>query len=335
MSAGELYALGAAITWAMAVILFKLSGDRMPPLSLNLFKTTLSLVLLVATLFVLGEPLFPDVPIAEYVLLLLSGIIGITLSDTLFFYGLNRLGAGLNSIVECLYSPSIILLSFLFLPNATLTLADAAGLGLILAALFLIASPRSGQAERRDLIIGIVCGGSAMVSLAVGVMIFIPIVDHVSVFWASAVRTFGAVLTLAALPLLRRDARHLFECFRPSAVWRWSIPGSILGTYVALLFWTLGFKYASSSRAAILNQSNTIFVLILATIFLRETITRRKILAIVLGIGGVVVVTWLGSGRDEPRAGEDRGSEVVGSYVDDSEHEDALIDSRSGPILAR
>ncbi len=315
MSLGEFFALGAAVTWAMAVILFKLSGERMPPLALNLFKTTLSLVLLVLTLFVLGEPLLPDRPVAEYVVLLLSGIIGITLSDTLFFYGLNRLGAGLNSIVECLYSPSIILLSFLFLPDATLTLVDAAGLALILAALFLIASPRSEGAERKDMIVGIACGAAAMVSLAVGVMMFIPIVAHVSVFWASAVRTFGAVLTLAALPLLRRDARHLFDCFRPSAVWMWSIPGSILGTYVALLFWTLGFKHASSSRAAILNQSNTIFVLILATIFLRESLTRRKLIAISLGIGGVVVVTLLGSGRDDAEGGRPRDEGTVSGRV--------------------
>jgi drug/metabolite transporter (DMT)-like permease len=42
-------------------------------------------------------------------------VVGIALSDTFFFQCLNLLGASLTAVVDCLYSPFVILFSFLFL----------------------------------------------------------------------------------------------------------------------------------------------------------------------------------------------------------------------------
>jgi drug/metabolite transporter (DMT)-like permease len=40
--------------------------------------------------------------------------LGITLADNLFFIALQRLGAGLWAVVECLYLPVVIFLSAIF-----------------------------------------------------------------------------------------------------------------------------------------------------------------------------------------------------------------------------
>ena len=289
---GEIYAVVCAMTWASAVVLFKRSGERIPPLPLNVFKTTIAVVLLAASLFVIGHDLFPPLPFSDYMVLVASGIIGVTLSDTLFFHGLNRLGAGRSSIVECLYSPCVIFLSFAFL-GESLGAADWIGLGLILGALFTMASPQSGDSmSRRDLWIGIAYGAGAMITVAIGVVMMKRPAEGGSVFWVSWIRTGAALLVLLVLAAAHpKDRRETIRCFTPSRVWAWSVPGSILGTYLALVFWTAGFKYAEASRAAILNQSNSIFVLILAAIFLHEPVTRRKLAAITLGLSGVVLVT--------------------------------------------
>ena len=46
---GELLALLTALIWAAAVILLKRSGETIPPFALNLFRVTVSIVLLVPT----------------------------------------------------------------------------------------------------------------------------------------------------------------------------------------------------------------------------------------------------------------------------------------------
>ena len=71
----------------------------------------------------------------------------------------------------------------------------------------------------------------------------------------------------------------------------WSLPGALLGSYLALIFWIAGMKYAKVGVAAILNQSSTIYVLILAAVFLKERLTRRKLVASAVAIAGIVLVT--------------------------------------------
>ena len=58
-----------------------------------------------------------------------------------------------------------------------------------------------------------------------------------------------------------------------------------------MVFWLAGFKYADASVAAILNQTSVVFAILLATVFLHEELTRRKLAAVILALIGAVVVT--------------------------------------------
>jgi drug/metabolite transporter (DMT)-like permease len=51
-------------------------------------------------------------------------------------------------------------------------------------------------------------------------------------------------------------------------------------------------KFAFASVAAILNQMNTIFIFILAALFLGEKATRRKIVAVVLAFIGAFLAAY-------------------------------------------
>ena len=122
---GKTLALLNAVVWAIALVYFKKSGDRVPPLALNLFKNAVGLTLLGITLLAL--PLFvphwsPAIPWrvldpqrSELWILLVSGVLGIAVADTIFFFALNRAGVGLIAIVDCLYTPFVMLFAWLLL----------------------------------------------------------------------------------------------------------------------------------------------------------------------------------------------------------------------------
>jgi drug/metabolite transporter (DMT)-like permease len=113
---GKLMALLCAFLWAFAVIFFKRSGESLRPIALNLYKSVISIVLFLILMIFRGEPLFPqDATLLEYGMLIGSGILGIAISDTFFFKSLNILGAGFSAIIDCMYSPSLIVLSCLLL----------------------------------------------------------------------------------------------------------------------------------------------------------------------------------------------------------------------------
>ena len=58
------------------------------------------------------------------------------------------------------------------------------------------------------------------------------------------------------------------------------MPASVCGNFIALLFWVAGMKYTTASQAGILNQMSTIFIFILAAIFLKEKITVNRSIAV-------------------------------------------------------
>jgi len=47
---GEFFALSSALVWALAVILFRRSGETLPAFELNLFKNLFGLVLMIPTI---------------------------------------------------------------------------------------------------------------------------------------------------------------------------------------------------------------------------------------------------------------------------------------------
>ena len=287
---GEFLSLSCALAWATAVILFRLAGLAVPPLALNLFRVTVSCVAFLLTLAVTGTPLWGVAPVGDYLILAASGVIAIAVSDTLFHMSLNRVGAGLNAVVDSLYSPFMVLMAFLLL-GERLGPTEIAGMALIITAVLLSTRVRPPQGvTRRTLTAGIAIGAGAMATLAVGIVMAKPVLERHDVLWSTSVRQLGALAALVPASLLAPGRRRTWAVFKPTKVWRYALPGTLLGSYIALLLWIGGMKYTRAGTAAILNQTSTIYILVLATLVLREPFTRRKGLAALLALTGVLLV---------------------------------------------
>jgi len=288
---GEIFALATALIWGTAVIFFKKSGETISPFSLTFFRIGITSVLLVITSRIAGYPIWNQAPLRDYLILFASGIIAIAISDTLFHNALNRIGAGLMAIVDCLYSPSVIFFAFLLL-DETLGAMQFAGMFLILTAIFVSSRhrPPSGV-SRRDMVIGLLYGVGAMATVSFGVVIAKPVLAHSPLIWATTVRQLGSLFVLIPAALISSRRREHFAAFRPKKDWKFSIPGTILGSYLALIFWLGGMKYTRAGTAAILNQTSALYVLVLAAIFLGEPFTRRKAVSVALALVGIAMVT--------------------------------------------
>ncbi|OFV82098.1 MAG: hypothetical protein A2Y78_13100 [Acidobacteria bacterium RBG_13_68_16] len=288
---GELLALLTALIWAAAVILLKRSGETIPPFALNLFRVTVSIVLLVPTAALVGQASVSSASLSDIGLLVASGAIGVAVSDTLFHASLNRIGAGVSAIIDSLYSPLTVLLAFLFL-NERLSALQLVGMALVLGGVFAAArhEPPHGVAHRQ-VAVGVALGVVAMLALAVAIVIAKPVLDRSPLMWAVTVRQVGCLAVMLPIALFSRRRAQTLGALRPSAVWLHALPGAVLGSYLGLMCWIGGLKYTKVGVAAILNQSSTIYILILATIFLKEPFTRRKLVASLVALAGIVLVT--------------------------------------------
>jgi DME family drug/metabolite transporter len=283
---GEVLAVASAVSWGSAMVLFRVSGQKVVPLGLNLFKTVFGLALFVLTLIVLGVPLVQPAPAGDYGLLLASGLLGIALSDTLLFYSLNLLGAGRAAVVATLYSPFVIGLSLTFL-GERLSFAQVVGVGLIVTAVLIIAYHKE---ERRvsvgSAVSGVVLGVLAQLSTAVGIVMIKPMLAHTHVVWATAVRLAGAIPALALFVGLHGERKSIASSMVKRSHWRFLVPASFLGTYLSIVAWMGAMKYTDASVAAALSQTSTAFTFVFAAVFLREKPTPGKAAAVVLALAG-------------------------------------------------
>jgi len=288
---GEIFALLTAVSWAAAVVLFKRTGELMPPLQLNIFKNILSAVLMVLTLWIAGESFWPAPRTADLWLLLGSGALGLGVADLIFFRSLNLLGAGRIAIVDAVYSPAVVAIAFLFLGERLSRLATF-GAVLVAGAVLLTIEREPGEKKSvAELASGTALGALSIVLMGVAIVIVKPFLHLYGVLWVATGRMLGgtAALVVVLVPFAA-GRRAIVAALRPSMNWKFAVPAVFLGTYLALILWVAGFKYADAGVAAILNQMSTLFTVVLAWFFLREPLNLRKGIAVALATVGALLV---------------------------------------------
>ncbi len=290
---GEIFSFLCALIWGFAVIFFKKSGETVHPVALNLFKNSFAALLYIPTMLILGQSLLFDADAETYFVLFASGVLGIGIADTLFLTSLNMLGASLYAVISCFYSPAVILLSVIWL-GERLSLWQIFGTLLIISAVINVSfAPRELKLEKRKLFIGIILGIVSQVLMAIGIVWAKEFLEKTPVLWASDVRLLGGIFFLALYLLFLPKRKEIVSSLLATKSWKYTFAGAFTGTYVAILLWIAGMKYANASIAAALNQTSNIFLFVLASIFLHEKMTLRKIVSIAIAIVGVLLVTFL------------------------------------------
>lgn len=289
---GEICSLAAAILWALAIVLFKKSGEHVHPVALNVFKNVLASCLYLPTIYLTGGTLAAPFPVGDYWLLAVSGAIGIAIGDTLLFQCLNMIGASATALVSMLYSPLIIGLGFLWLGEA-LTALQLVGVALIIGAVLETTRAEDRrEITRRRRALGIVVGVLAVVAMAVGVVMIKRLLDRAPLLWAIEIRLFGGVAALLLYLLFNPNRKRVFATLIVRESRMVTIASSIIGGYAAMVVWLAGMKFTLVSIASALNQTNTIFVLLFAAWILHERITRTRVIAILVAFAGATLVTF-------------------------------------------
>jgi len=289
---GELLALMTALLWALGVVLFKKSVSFVPPFALSVFKAIVAFVLMAATTVVVGQAHAVSISPAHLMIILFSGALGIGISDTLYFMTLSRIGASRTALVDCLYSPFVIMFSAFMLDEKLSRLAVVGGV-LILSSV-LISSNRGFEKRipPKQLWTGCALGGSAMGTVGFAIVLVKPLLPLHPLAWVSAIRMAGGLGALVLLLPLHPDRREVIAAFRPQSGWVWMLAGTFFGSYLSLMCWLGGFKYSQAGIAALLNQTSTVLIVLLAAVVLKEPLTRIKLLAVGMAFAGAAIVLY-------------------------------------------
>ena len=286
MGIGEACSIGAALSWAGGVIVYKRLGETLSPLTLNLAKNVLVLGMIAPTVLLVHGPQIPALPASAIALSLVSGVLGIALADTLYFRALNTLGAGRMGIVGNFYSPFVIVLSFVLL-GERLNGLQLAGFALVSGGVLIVSShdphKRLSRAELRR---GAMLGVTAVLLMASAIVMVKRILEVQPLLWIVLLRLSGGVVGMLVLFAWRREPLpipgrgiHLR--------WPLLVLAAFLGQYVSMVLWMAGYKYTEASVAAVLNETASVFIVLLAALFLREGLDARRLAGVTCTLSGV------------------------------------------------
>lgn len=286
---GELFSLLSALAWAVGVILYRQLGATLPPLQLNFLKNGLVLLMLVPAIPLLHGAALPDFAATQVALALASGAIGIGLADTLYFRALNELGAGRMGVLGNFYSPFVIVLGYLFL-DERLSAMQLGGFALVSLGVLIAAWPKSAPGGRPAHVFrGLALALLSISLMAIAIVMVKRVLEAQPLLWVTGLRVIGALGGMVVVAVLTRQMAllHPPEGAMP---WRRLVAAAFMGQFLAMILWLAGYKYTQASVAAILNETASVFILLLAAFWLKEPLTRRGLAGVGLTLSGVVVM---------------------------------------------
>ena len=287
---GDLYAVITAVCWSSAVILFDISTKNFTAIQLNVLKNFIGVFGFILTIILFSIP-SPNFSQQDIFTLALSGFLGILIADGLFLESLRRLGSGISAVVSTIYTPTVFIIAFILF-NETINLHSYIGGVLVLGGITISVFQPPKTIKKRDLYIGILFGIMANILTAYSVLIIKPIMKNNSVIYVALYRFSIGFIFGILINILKSGIKQVIQKFKQGLTNQYVILGAFLGTYLSVIFWLAGYKYTLAGRAAIYNQLSTVFIIILARVFLKEPMTSKKLIGVSLAIFGAMIVSF-------------------------------------------
>ena len=286
---GDLYAVITAICWSSAVILFDISTKNFTAIQLNVLKNFIGVFGFILTIVFFSIP-SPNFSQQDIFTLALSGFLGILIADGLFLESLRRVGSGISAVVSTVYTPTVFIIAFILF-NETIKPQSYIGGALVLVGITISVFQYPNTIKEKDLYIGILFGIMANILTAYSVLIIKPIMKNNPVVYVALYRFSVGLFFGIIINLVKSGSQTVIQKFKQGLTNQYIIFGALLGTYLSVIFWLAGYKYTLAGRAAIYNQLSTVFIIILARVFLKEPMTSKKIIGVSLAIFGAMIVS--------------------------------------------
>ena len=299
---GITFAISASILWSITVVTIKPITNQVSPFLINPIKNSIGFFLFFISFILFDIPLwYHDLLPFEYFIIILSGTLGMFLGDTIFIYALNKIGANRVAIVDA-FSPVVIFIyCLILLPDQSLNFVQIIGFVLTIIGLLILKNENDfDDIDSTVKIKGILMVLGAMLCTGFGVVYLKTVLNRINEtgydikinLWITAFRLIPGVIFSWILFLLQKNKLEKINPLHEKQNLIPLIIASIIGPFIALGCWILGYAFIDKpSITSIIGQSSVIFIILLSWIFLKEKLTRWRMLSAFLVFIGVILVS--------------------------------------------
>ncbi len=295
---GEIAAISAAICWSFAVIIFRSASKELSPFLITALKNSIALILFTLFFLTFNMPLWIDgFSVADYIKIIISGLLGMGIGDVLFIYALSKIGANRVAIINS-FEPAVIYIFSITMLGTILTIQQLIGFIIVISSMMIIAYEKdSDDIEPHIKKTGMLLQILAVILSSFGIVLIKPVLNKINgnmevQIWITTFRLFPGFIVAWIVFLFQKNKLQLLKPLKKSKnLWK-IILGSGIGTFVALSFWIIGYSYIEKPPiASIIGQTSVIFITILAWIILNEKISRIRLISMGIAITGVLLIT--------------------------------------------
>lgn len=282
---GIIVALLSAASWAFATVVFDRIGKVVPYVGITFLKGIFSIILMIVLLIFTGG--LHDIGIWEFSFLALSGIIGISLGDSLFFKSLQDLGAKVQVIFFLLGQIFTMILSLLLL-GELLSLEQYIGAVVLLTGIVIVIWGK--QDNHPNKVRGIVCGLLSILCFSVSAIMVKMAIAEVEVITATFYRMlFGTIFTLG-FGVVGKQLPSWIKPLKDKRLLILFILNVFVITYGGFLLSMVAIKLISVSLVSVLGTTEPVFVLLFAYLINKEKIAKQEIIGTMITLIGLFII---------------------------------------------
>ena len=289
---GAICALTSALCWAGSSTILKSLTTRIDTLSLNTLRLSVASLLLLAVILLSGRATeLVNTPLIPLVYLIISGVIGPAIGDTIFIKSLSYLNVSQAFPIALCSNPVFTMLLAVLLLGESFTWVTGLGAFFVLLGVYLLTSTRMTNSTPRrirwkGIILALIAGAmwaTAAVTLKLGALDIDPLV-------AAAIKLPSATIVLLPFTLSQRKrgawqlrkygSRNLALAFTTG----------LIDLGVGMVLFIIAIQLIGAGKAVVLSSVSPLFLLPFSVFVLKEKLTRLALIGIFAGIAGIYLV---------------------------------------------
>ena len=287
-------ALLAALSWSIASLISTDVSRKLGGIGFNRIRLLIVSLMLISYTFI--DNSWQTISLNYLNTIIISGIIGVFIGDTLLFSALQKIGPRRNNILFSLAAPFTLILNIIILKNL-MQIIEIIGCLIVFIGVVIAISygENKKNIHRWEIIegsikVGIILGVFAALCQAIGLIMMKPILDSgADPIASAAIRTSISAFLLSFTFFYKSNLRNLMNIITLDIILKTIISG-FLGMALGMSLLLISLKNADAGIVATLSSTSPIMVLFLIWLITKKIPTIGAWIGTVIAIFGTGVI---------------------------------------------
>jgi drug/metabolite transporter (DMT)-like permease len=296
---GEIAAFGTALCWTFGSQFFEAAGKRVGPLSVNIIRLVMALLLFFILLLIRTGSFFPmDFSFHAWFWLGLSGIVGFAIGDLFLFKAFVEIGPRISMLIMTLTAPVSAILGLTFL-NEQYLLYQWTGMLITLFGVSIVILEKSNNKQKKRKVrnitsrgllfafLGTIGQASGYILSKYGMMTNEGYLDP---FSATQIRVIAGIFGFIIIISLNRSWNNVFTAIKHKSAMGFMFGGAFLGPFLGVSLSLLALHYITAGVASTITAIVPILIIPSVIFIGKEHVSLRAFAGAIIAVTGVFIL---------------------------------------------